>query len=503
MSDVGSDDEGSPAGYEEVKSLAKQLQRPIATMIALSNENDPFLADRPGARLEGARWFAELWKVMDPSTGIHLRRLHYRLLSSATTICPDNSIYENTDECWRFLGRAASDARYLGLVPPGRFVDRRAQKPLVSDPPAAQGGWLYTEGDLDSPPFPPEPPLERAWAATAFEPKEWWLPLRPRLNLSPPKPAPRYRLEIWCEKSTINDILRPLGSQHGITVIVGAGEMSTTTCSDAVDRIERHRLATRILYVSDFDPAGHAMPISVSRKIEYFLIHRGIDLDVRIVPVSLTAAQVAEYDLPRVPIKSSDRRKDNFENQHGEGAVELDALVALRPGSLEQILEGEIARYRDPTLDQRIDAKADEVDEKLREIEGEIYTRHADALAEAEADFQATQEAIVEERRGAHEREQEIERLGHEHNHAIRVHEYNARLLLAAWHDRWTPTWDTIRRDLREASPSVDEIDWPEHAEANESPDPLFDSYRSYVEQIDRYKRHQGKPTKRKGKRGS
>ena len=35
---------------------------------------------------------------------------------------------------------------------------------------------------------------------------------------------------------------------------------------------------------------------------------------------------------------------------------------------------------------------------------------------------------------------------------------------------------------------------WPQPCEADEDPDPLYNSRRSYLEQIDRYKRHLGKP---------
>jgi hypothetical protein len=38
------------------------------------------------------------------------------------------------------------------------------------------------------------------------------------------------------------------------------------------------------------------------------------------------------------------------------------------------------------------------------------------------------------------------------------------------------------------------DFDWPEPRPADEDPDPLYDSRRSYLDQIARYKRHLGKP---------
>jgi hypothetical protein len=55
---------------------------------------------------------------------------------------------------------------------------------------------------------------------------------------------------------------------------------------------------------------------------------------------------------------------------------------------------------------------------------------------------------------------------------------------------------DQIDEELESEAPSVDDFDWPDPDEGFE--DPLFDSTREYVEQIDRYKNHQGKRTTRK-----
>ena len=48
---------------------------------------------------------------------------------------------------------------------------------------------------------------------------------------------------------------------------------------------------------------------------------------------------------------------------------------------------------------------------------------------------------------------------------------------------------------LDRAKPYLEAIEWPEPALGDEMPDPLFDSRRDYLTQVDRYKRHQGRPT--------
>ena len=42
-------------------------------------------------------------------------------------------------------------------------------------------------------------------------------------------------------------------------------------------------------------------------------------------------------------------------------------------------------------------------------------------------------------------------------------------------------------------------MEWPEPKEGDEDDDPLFDSARDYLTQIDSYKKFQGKPTSRRG----
>ena len=54
-----------------------------------------------------------------------------------------------------------------------------------------------------------------------------------------------------------------------------------------------------------------------------------------------------------------------------------------------------------------------------------------------------------------------------------------------------------IAAALTDQAPRADDFNWAT-PEADENPDPLFNSTRDYLTQIDRYKRHQGKPTSRR-----
>jgi hypothetical protein len=66
------------------------------------------------------------------------------------------------------------------------------------------------------------------------------------------------------------------------------------------------------------------------------------------------------------------------------------------------------------------------------------------------------------------------------------------------WRARVEETYQRIADDLEAEAPVAEEISWPEPAEGDEHPDPLFDSTRTYLDQMDVYKRNQGKPTARR-----
>jgi len=180
-----------------------------------------------------------------------------------------------------------------------------------------------------------------------------------------------------------------------VNLITGDGEMSITSVSDLIERVRQAEKPGRILYVSDFDFAGNGMPVSVARKIEKET--RGTDIDIRLDQIVLTRDQVDSMKLPRKPavVKKAASKKGRmiaktriarFEESHGEGAVELDALEAWYPGRLAEIVEGAILEYRDTDLE-----------EALSDLGDDMQTQAEEALESALAPFHEELEQIREE----------------------------------------------------------------------------------------------------------
>jgi hypothetical protein len=425
--------------YARLKELSKELRRPMGTLIV--TRRDPFAAGTTG-RKANAEWFAGVWRTMHLRIGAHIRRVHYRLISQPIPILmPSGVPFLNTERCWEFLIDASLDARYLELVP-NFTVDRRNALPMINMVEGSSGVTVPRGG------IQIEMPIYDA----------------PLLKLVKPQIAQRYVIEIWCEKSTINDILVPLGERFGVNIVTGIGELSHPRCVELVERARESKLPVRVLYASDFDPGGDSMPVAVSRKIEFELYRRRLDLDIQVRPVVLTYDQCQDYRLPRTPIKDTETRAARFEERFGEGGTELDALEALHEGELANILEREIMRYYDPTLERCTKSVAVQVGRDLTRASATICRRHAG----------------------------DISALAAEHKRLT--------ALLKASERRTAPIMRRIERALADAAPALDDYSWPEPRQGNEDPNPLFDSRRDYIEQINRYKEHQGKPTERRGK---
>jgi hypothetical protein len=444
--------------YDTIKALAREQRCKVTDLIALARNNDPFYVGTDGDK-EWARWFADLYARFGYMQGIHLRRAHYQIISQDPPITLPvtmkigedeherpiiGNTYLNTDECWAALCDAGKAARYLGLVDPGAFVDRRNPEPHIFMPGVNGTPYVYTTGAID-----------------AYDTELPDFPGLPTFDLENYRGEQRYHIEIWCEKSTMNDILIPLCQQYGVNLITGIGELSITAALAAVGRAEERGKPVRIFYVSDFDPAGQSMPAAVARKIEYFLYSKQIDADMRLYPIVLTYDQCKLHQLPRTPIKPKERRAGRFQERYGAGATELDALEALHAGELRRILTAHIERYYDTDLDRRVRAAERRARAEFETIEQDVYDRYTEDIASLEAEYGAI-------RRDFEQR-------------------------MAVYSERITRVWRAIQNDLDTEQPDLADYPIPESDGADEHDAPLYDSTRDYLTQLPFYKDFQGR----------
>ena len=332
--------------YDAIKQLAKEHKIKVKHLLALSSGNDPFYVGS-STDVKLAEWFEQIYLKMGSPINVHLRRIHFWIVSQPEYRKPNGTVYQNTKEDWRFLQKASKYARYLNRVPCHYFVDRRNPEPIRN-----MFNWSNTT------------PSKRVQELDRYEIIEniiegfgdcWH-----KDNAIP------WHLEIWCEKTTMDDIILPIGREYYVNVVRGMGELSITAVYKMIQRVVSIDKPVRIFYISDFDPAGECMPLSVSRKIEYFAGQVKLP-NIKLIQIGLTPEQCAEYELPRTPIKETEKRKQQFEERFGVDATELDALEALHPGELKRILEHELNQYVDKYMLYKIYKQNEQVSDKVRE----------------------------------------------------------------------------------------------------------------------------------------
>lgn len=352
------DTESRPYGPDEHKARARSLFAPGDTdrfgrpktagtgdVCALSPDNDPFYCGKP-RDWQWARWFAGLWDEHGPAEGVrsHLRRFHYRLFTLNVPLADGRPYTADPALSWTHLCNASRYARYLGLVDPEALEDRRnpGLVALAPDPdpdgPDVQLGDDYVYGpELDDAALPD---FGAALTEDAPAPMESSL-------MFPPVHVTGYAtgtgeqpvlLEVWIEKSTMDDVLLPVCRALGVNVVRGQGFLSITSVCKLLRRAEESGRDCHVFYISDLDRSGEAMPLSVARQLEFWRDRLGVAVTVSLEPVALSAEQVECYALPSAP---------------DSGSVELDAMEAVVPGELARLVGEAVAGWRDHGLDDR------------------------------------------------------------------------------------------------------------------------------------------------------
>jgi hypothetical protein len=243
----------------------------------------------------------------------------------------------------------------------------------------------------------------------------------------------------------MRDILDDVGRQYGVTRVYSLGEISLVACVKLIlDRVASNgNRPIRVLYLSDFDPAGRSIPVAAARKVEWLIRKHNLDIDLQLVPILLDHDQCVHYQLPRTPLKAD-------AHQFGEGATELDALEALHPGELRSIVTEALDRYYDHDLHDRWVRECADVEAAIFDMTAEVRAEYAE-IAFAASDLRNRIELLF------------------------------AKMAAEI----------TSRAEATETLQPLDEF--KSEREIVEHPDPLYDSLRPYEEQIAKYKLFQGR----------
>jgi hypothetical protein len=443
--------------YEQLKALAEQIGASISDLTATrSEDHDPFYVGTP-THWAMAEWFANMWEAKGfvGHGGVHLRRAHYRLREEGNTK-HDGSPY--TKEDWNYLCNAARYARILRdatgdpLVDPEDIIDRRNPEPHI-----------YLNRPIEEEEMGFEAETTEMVLPTIHTSLLYWL----EEDLGRPELTPKgygyddfyqpYHVEVWVEKSTMNDVLQPVCQRLSTNLVTGVGFMTITSVVGLLRRIEATKKPARILYVSDFDRAGKRMPTQVARQCEFWLRKYLPDADIRLEPRVLTEEQIDEYHLWRVA---------EVDEETGEEVIELDALESLHPGELAKIITEDIEQFRDKRLASKYWRARSEAQEALE-----------NALEEELGDELAVLDEVSEEARPIVERyERLLERL------AARMQRELAHL-----EEKLEGPRQAIAEGVSSLEPDLPDLPKPTVGDTDDE-DWLFDTRRDFMTQLMRYK---------------
>ena len=337
---------------EILKEQAKDIGVTLKDARVLST--DPFFVGTDN-EYEMAEWVAKAWDRMMASRGehLHIRGFHYWLQSTHTE-WPSGEEYASVDPAadWGTLLWCMQMARYLGT---GRFenlIDLKHPDTVEFDEYYHVGADWWRTGE------------ESALDIIKTKLDSLVPDLINEVLLSTPlidfDGYQTYHLEVWVEKQSMGEFIEPIVQRLGATYQALVGQSSIEKVNLAFQRARRAAEAgkrTRIFYIADWDRYGWQMPIAVARKLEFYtrMTSGATDLDIKLKHIALNEEQIEKWGLPPAP-------------KHGEMVVELDALEALHPGELSEIIKDELSPYIDKDNPKTVRAENQAIYERLEEL---------------------------------------------------------------------------------------------------------------------------------------
>jgi hypothetical protein len=169
-----------------------------------------------------------------------------------------------------------------------------------------------------------------------------------------------YHFVMFGEKASLESILLPIARAKQCDLYLPTGEISDTLLFRIAADAAKDGRPLVVFTISDCDPAGYQMPISIGRKLQAFKDLLFPKLKFEVVPVALLPEQVHELGLPSTPLKAGEKRADKWTEAFDIEQTEIDALMVLRPDTLREMVEAAFEPYYDDTLERRVEAAESE-----------------------------------------------------------------------------------------------------------------------------------------------
>jgi hypothetical protein len=355
----------SPSLRQILESACEEYKARLDDFTVLSAQVDPYRIDTAAGHRDG-QWLAEqLAKLYEPGRRPHWRGVHYAIVQDGKIRKPNRERYRNTDDDWTWLiTNPAKAARWLGYIPFDRIVDQRNAAPIIHrKAKVTPQAYLSIGLDVD---IPDVDDIEPVPHARGFVPRQ------------------AYHFAIFGEKSSLEDVVRPIAEQFEADLYLPTGEISDTLVYQIAREANDDGRPLVMFTLSDCDPAGHQMPVSIGRKLQAFADLFFPNLRFEVVRVALTPEQVREEELPSTPLKATEKRANRWRDAFGIDQTEIDALTTPTKRSvLQRILRQAFKPYIDTALTRRVaDAKAEWDSAAQEAVEQQIDPEHLARIRE-------------------------------------------------------------------------------------------------------------------------
>jgi hypothetical protein len=351
-----------------IEDAVEEHDLSLKELTVLSAQVDPYRLDTPRHHRDG-KWLAEQFNLLFGSAEhIHLRGLYYAIVAAGNIRKPDGEIFVGTLENWEWLGGAGKAARWLGYIPFDRVTDNRNSAPIIHrkekvEPEKFLGVRLHID-------IPDARNINPTPIVYGFDVRQ------------------AFHFVIFGEKSSLEDVVLPIAREYEADLFLPTGEISDTLIYQIAKDANEDGRPLVLFTLSDCDPAGWQMPVSIARKLQAFKDLFFPDLKFEIVPALLTPEQARAENLPESPLKDGEKRASRWKEAFGCEQTEIDALtIPSKVSILRRYLWEAFAPYIDDTLWNRVrEARNDWFAKASAAIQEQINPDHIEEIREQAAD---------------------------------------------------------------------------------------------------------------------
>jgi hypothetical protein len=163
--------------------------------------------------------------------------------------------------------------------------------------------------------------------------------------------------EVWLEKDALAGVVYPVTAEYDVPLMVARGYSSLSFLHNAADDIGKLDVPVYVYHLGDFDPSG----VNAAEAIEATLREFAPDAEIHFERLAVTPDQIALWNLPTRPTKTSESRAKKF----GPVSVELDAI---EPHMLRDLVRVAIEQHLLPEQLRVLKAAEASERELLREL---------------------------------------------------------------------------------------------------------------------------------------